>query len=160
MLALFTYTVQELAMRLSTVTQTGFTKLIRKYFGRGWLRYHLISLIGMNLLTLLTEFIGMTAGLVFIGVPLWIADLIAIALVLIIILFTGYWTKERMALFIAMVNFAFIVLAFLTKPDFSAIAHTFTSWVVPVGSEGVIWYIIATIGNSIAPWMIFFQGNA
>ena len=82
-------------MRLCVVTQTGFTRLIRQHFGRFWLTYHISTLTIENLLMLLTEFIGMTAGLTFMGLPLWLSDVLSLLLVLSIIIFTGYWTKEQ-----------------------------------------------------------------
>jgi Mn2+/Fe2+ NRAMP family transporter len=116
-LAVVTYTVQEMAMRLGTVTQIGFTKLIGDHYGRSWLYYHLATLFSENLLTLLTEFIGMTAGLVILGLPLWISDLISLLLILSITVLTGYWTKERLALLIGALNVIFVVVAVHDPPQ-------------------------------------------
>ncbi len=158
--AIFTFVTQEFAMRLCIVTQTGFTRLIRQHFGRFWLGYHISTLTVENLLMLLTEFIGMTAGLTFMGMPLWLSDILSLLLVLSIIVFTGYWTKERIALFLAVVNIAFVISAIMTHPSMSALGHAFTSWSVPAGSGALLWYIIALFGNAVAPWAIFFQGTA
>jgi Mn2+/Fe2+ NRAMP family transporter len=159
-LVLVTFTVQEMAMRLGTVTQTGFTKLISLRYGRFWVRYHVITLFSENMLTLLTEFIGMTAGLIILGLPLWISDMISLLLVISITVFTGYWTKERLALLIGALNVIFIVVAAMTHPSLAAIGHAFTAWSVPAGSSNLSWYIIALIGNAIAPWMVFYQCSA
>ena len=43
----------------------------------------------------MTEFIGMSAGLVILGLPMWAAVLIGLVLVLAIALFHGYATKEK-----------------------------------------------------------------
>ena len=49
----------------------------------------------------------------------------------------------------------------MTKPDWNAIANSFITWAVPSGEQGnVIWYMIALVGNAIAPWMIFYQNSA
>jgi Mn2+/Fe2+ NRAMP family transporter len=155
-----TYTTQELAMRLCTVTQTGFTKLIRLHFGEFWQTYNVISLSLSNLLMLTTEFIGMTAGLTVLGLPLLVSVLLSLMLTVSIILFTGYWTKERLALFVGAVNVVFVILAFMTHPRMAAIEHAFTAWDVPSNSSNVLWYVAALIGNSVAPFAIFFQGSA
>jgi Mn2+/Fe2+ NRAMP family transporter len=159
-LVVVTYTVQEMAMRLGTVTQTGFTKLICDHYGRSWLYYHLTTLFSENLLTLVTEFIGMTAGLIILGLPLWASDLTGLLLILSITVFTGYWTKERLALLIGALNVIFVVVACMTHPSLAAIGHAFAAWNVPAHSGDVSWYVIALIGNAIAPWMIFYQGSA
>ncbi len=159
-LAVVTYTVQEMAMRLGTVTQTGFTKLIYNHYGRSWMFYHIVTLFSENMLTLLTEFIGMTAGLIILGLPLWASDTISLLLILSITIFTGYWTKERLALLIGALNIIFIVVAGMTHPSIAAIGHAFATWNVPANSGNLFWYIIALVGNAIAPWMIFYQGSA
>jgi Mn2+/Fe2+ NRAMP family transporter len=160
--AIFTFVTQEFAMRLCIVTQTGFTRLIRQHFGRFWLTYHIATLTVENLLMLITEFIGMTAGLLLMGLPLWLSDVFSLLLVLAIIIFTGYWTKERIALFLAAVNIVFVISALMTHPSMAAIGHAFVAWNAPAGSNGLnlIWYIVALFGNSVAPWAIFFQGSS
>lgn len=159
-LVFITYTVQEMAMRLGVVTSKGYTHLVRKKYGKFWMCYHITALLAENLITLLTEFIGMSAGLVILGLPLWGGVLISLLLVLSITIFTGYWTKERLALLIGLFNIAFIIIAFITKPSFHALGNAFVTWSVPANSENLSLYIIALIGNAVAPWMIFYQNSA
>lgn len=159
-LAPLTFTIQEMSMRLGAVTQEGFSKLALRRYGRFWGYYHISTLAFENLLILVTEFIGMTAGLVLLGLPLWLSSLFCLLLVVVFVLFTGYWTKERVALFIAALNVIFLVVAAMTHPSLAAIGHAFAAWNVPAALQGgVIWYVIATIGNAVAPWMVFFQGS-
>jgi Mn2+/Fe2+ NRAMP family transporter len=108
---------------------------------------------------LVTEFIGMTAGLLIIGLPLWVGVILSLILAGSIIVFTGYWTKERIALFIGAMNVVFVVLAFLTHPSAAAVGHAFISWNVSPGSGNLFWYVAALVGNSVAPFAIFFQGS-
>ena len=160
-LVFVTYTVQEMAMRLGVVSAEGYSTLVPKRYGRVWMGYQLISLLAENFLTLLTEFMGMSAGLMVLGLPMWASVLIGLGLVLSLSLYHGYAAKERMAIVIGCLNFVFIVVAFLVQPDFSAVAQAFVSWGVPQGEEGdVAWYLIALVGNAIAPWMIFYQNSA
>lgn len=159
-LVIITYTVQEMSMRLSVVTQTGFTSLIKKYYGNLWIKYHITTICMENILMLTTEFIGMSAGLVVLGLPMWVSVLISLVLVLSVITMAGYWTKERLTLFIGFFNIVFIIIAFMTHPSIKNIAYTFIAWNYPKESQNLFWYIVAIIGNAVAPWMIFFQGNA
>ncbi|GMA64546.1 divalent metal cation transporter [Alicyclobacillus fastidiosus] len=159
-LAFLTFTVQEMSMRLSAVTQEGFSRLARRRYGKFWGYYHISTLAFENLLTLITEFIGMTAGLILLGIPMWLSDLICLMLITSFVIFTGYFTKERIALLVGVLNVVFLVVAGMTHPSLSAIGHAFAAWNVPHELQGgVIWFIIATVGNAIAPWMIFFQGS-
>lgn len=89
---------------------------------------------------------------------MWAAVLIGLVLVLAIALFRGYATKEKIAVGVGCLNIVFIVIACMTKPDWNAIANSFITWAVPSGEQGnVIWYMIALVGNAIAPWMIFIK---
>jgi Mn2+/Fe2+ NRAMP family transporter len=159
-LAFLTFTVQEMSMRLGAVTQEGFSRLARRRYGKFWGYYHISTLAFENVLTLITEFIGMTAGLVLLGIPMWIADFLCLILIVTFVIFTGYFTKERIALLVGSLNIVFLIVAGMTHPSFSAIGHAFVAWNVPPALQGgVIWFIIATVGNAIAPWIIFFQGS-
>ncbi|HWT75640.1 MAG TPA: divalent metal cation transporter [Mobilitalea sp.] len=159
-LVFITYAVQEMSMRLGVVTSRGYTHLVREKYGKIWMFYHIFALLAENLITLLTEFIGMSAGLVMLGLPLWAGVLASLLLVISITIFTGYWAKERLALLIALFNIAFIIIAFITKPSFQTIGHSLITWSVPANSHNVIFYVIALIGNAVAPWMIFYQNSA
>lgn len=159
-LAFLTFTVQEMSMRLGAVTQEGFSRLARRRYGKFWGYYHVSTLAFENLLTLITEFIGMTAGLILLGIPMWVSDLLCLILITSFAIFTGYFTKERIALLVGALNVVFLVIAGMTHPSFSTIGHAFIAWNVPHALRGgLIWFIIATVGNAIAPWMIFFQGS-
>ncbi len=161
LMVFITYTVQEMAMRLGVVATDSYNTLVKEKYGKFWMVYQLLSLVVENFITLITEFIGMSAGLVILGLPMWTAVLIGLALVLAIALFRGYATKEKIAVGIGSLNIVFIVIACLTKPDWSAVAGSFATWGVPGGEQGsVIWYVIALVGNAIAPWMIFYQNSA
>jgi Mn2+/Fe2+ NRAMP family transporter len=97
-----------------------------------------------NLLYIITEFVGMTAGLRLMGLPLWVSDIISFIFVSLVTFLMGYWAKERFGLFVAAIlpqqNHIFIL------------SHR--------RSNGMLVFIMATIGNAIAPFMLFFQNNA
>jgi Mn2+/Fe2+ NRAMP family transporter len=159
-LAPLSFTVQEMSMRLAAVTQEGLARLALRHYGR-FCGYYLVTTLAFeNLLTLITEFIGMTAGLILVGLPLWSSAVSCLLLVVTFVLFTGYWTKERVALFVGALNAIFLVVAAMTHPSMAKVGHALVAWDVPRANHaGVIWYVIATVGNAIAPWMIFFQGS-
>jgi Mn2+/Fe2+ NRAMP family transporter len=160
-LAPITYTVQEMAMRLGVVTQRVYTELLFSRFGRFWGYFSLSALLVANLMTLMTEFIGMTAGLTLLGLSLWASAVSSFLLVVSLALFTGYWTKERLALIVGALNVVFLGVAYLSHPDSAEIVKAFTTWDIPLNAQSIMmWFIIATIGNAVAPWMIFFQSSA
>src|SRR5260221_12704065 len=63
------YVNQEMVLRLGAIAQVGHAKLILRRFGRFWGAFSVIDLFGLNPLTLVTEFIGISLGLGVLGVP-------------------------------------------------------------------------------------------
>lgn len=163
MLAPIDYNMQEMSMRLSAVTHTEYRELVLRHFGRFWSYASVSALSIANLLYMITEFVGMTAGLTLLGLPLWAGDIVSLAFVSFVTFFMGYWKKERFVLFVAAINVVFIIAAFLSHPNSAQIVRVFTTW--PniswnLNSNGMLVFIMATIGNCIAPFMLFFQSNA
>src|ERR1700720_3885942 len=66
------YVNQEMVLRLGAVTGVGHARLIFERFGRFWGAFSVIDLFLLNALTIVTEFIGITLALDYLGLPkLW-----------------------------------------------------------------------------------------
>jgi Mn2+/Fe2+ NRAMP family transporter len=63
------YVNQEMVLRLGTVTGVGHARLILERFGRFWGAFSVIDLFLMNALTIVTEFIGISLALDYLGLP-------------------------------------------------------------------------------------------
>ena len=111
------YYFQEMSMRLSAVTQSDYRELLLRHFGRFWCYGSISALALANLLYIITEFVGMTAGLTLVGLPLWAADILSLIFVSAVTFLIGYWPKERFILFVGAINIVFIAAAILTRPD-------------------------------------------
>src|SRR5450755_4380996 len=62
------YVNQEMVLRLGTVTGVGHARLIFERFGKFWGAFSMIDLFILNALTIVTEFIGISLGLDYLGV--------------------------------------------------------------------------------------------
>ncbi|HXX38375.1 MAG TPA: divalent metal cation transporter [bacterium] len=158
------FVVQEMTVRLGAVTHRGHAELIFDRFGTFWGRFAMGDLVIGNFLTLVTEFIGIRAGLGFFGVPPLIAVGGAMALVFGVILTHRYWTWERIALGLAIFNGLFVPAALLAHPQWGAIGQSFVTW-SPMPKGGLFkpdtfLLIMADIGATVTPWMLFFQQSA
>ncbi|MGB7665634.1 MAG: divalent metal cation transporter, partial [Candidatus Acidiferrales bacterium] len=89
------FVVQEMTVRLGAVTHRGHAELIFDRFGKFWGLFSMADLMLGNFLTLVTEFIGVRAGLSFFGVRPGVAVGGALLLVLGAITTGRYWTWER-----------------------------------------------------------------
>ena len=154
-LVFVTYTVQEMAMRLGIVAGSGYTHLLSVYYGRGWMVFQVAALFIENLITLVTEFIGMSAGLSLIGIPRAVSVIISAILIMSIAVLSGYDAKEKFGLIIGLLNLFFIIFAFFTRPNV-----TMDKSIAISSGTDFRWYAAALIGNAIAPWMIFYQNSA
>jgi Mn2+/Fe2+ NRAMP family transporter len=157
------YNFQEMSMRLAAITQDEYRELLLRHFGRFWSHGSVAALALANLLYIITEFVGMTAGLAVAGLPLWAGDILSLIFVSVVTLLIGYWPKERLALCVGAVNVVFVAAAILSHPDPATIGQLFTSWprvAWNFSSNGMLVFIMATVGNTVAPFMLYFQNNA
>jgi Mn2+/Fe2+ NRAMP family transporter len=117
-------------------------------------------------LTLVTEFIAIQAGGLYFGVPSWLSVLLGIGLIIGSLALRRYATWERLLMGLAAFNLLFIPAALLAHPDGAALAralgHAVAHWgPLPGGLNTVfVTLILANIGATVTPWMIFFQQSA
>jgi Mn2+/Fe2+ NRAMP family transporter len=156
------YIVQEMTVRLGAVTKRGHAEMIWKRYGKFWGAFSLFDLVVANILTLITEFIGIATGLKVFGVPAWLSVIGGFVVVSSVLIFLKYYTWERIALWIAAGNLVFVPLVILAHPDWSKVISSFATWHIPHGSSfsTFIYIILANLGTTIAPWMLFFQQSS
>jgi len=148
---------QEMVARLGTVTGAGHARLIFERFGRRWGVFALGDLLALNLLTIVTELIGVTLALGYFGVSRYVAvPLAAAGLVLLTI--TGSFRRWERAMYVLVaVNLIAVPLALLSHPH----ARTVTGAVVPRLHGGLdarlVLFVIALVGTTVAPWQLFFH---
>jgi Mn2+/Fe2+ NRAMP family transporter len=153
--------VQEMTVRLGAATHRGHAELIFERFGPFWGWFSLIDLGIGNFLTLITEFIAIRAGLGFFGVPPWLGILLALAVLYTALMSHRYWTWERITMAAALFNLVFIPVALMTHPSWHSVGHAFASWQpLPGFSKDTVVFLLANIGATVTPWMLFFQQSA
>src|SRR5208283_736410 len=102
------YFVQEMTVRLGSVTKRGHAEAIFDGFGPFWGWFSLFDLLLSDWLTLVTEFIGMTSALAIFGVPPVITYITVTAILMIVVLSGRYWTFEKITLLFCGFNFVYI----------------------------------------------------
>ncbi len=154
--------VQEMTVRLGAVTHRGHAELIFDRFGKFWGFFSLGDLVLGNFLTLVTEFIGIRAGLGFFGIRPAVAVGAALLLVFAAMTTGRYWTWERITLGLAIFNGLFVPAALLAHPNWREVGHALITWTpLPHGNGfDILMLMLADIGATVTPWMIFFQQSA
>ena len=156
------FVVQEMAARIGAASGRGHAALIYDRFGRFWGNFAMIDLLVGNLLTLVTEFIGIRAGLGYFGVPPFVAVGGGIAVAILVAATARYTLWERITLALALGNAVFVPVALLARPDWGAVGHAFRTWQpLPGGiTQHSVLLMVADIGATVTPWMLFFQQGA
>ena len=156
------YYVQEMTVRLGAITKRGHAEAIFFAFGSFWGWFSLLDLILTDWLTLVTEFIGMTAAMSIFHVPGWITVTVVSVIMGLMVLQGRYWTWEKIAILFCTVNLIYIPAAFMVHPSVGdVLKNSFIPHLPPGGFTNELFFLLmANIGTTIAPWMVFFQQSA
>jgi Mn2+/Fe2+ NRAMP family transporter len=156
------YVVQEMTVRLGAATHRGHAELIFQRFGPFWGYFAMADLVFGNLLTLVTEFIAIQAGGIYFGLKPVTSVVAGVVLVLASLALRRYATWERVLLLLAAGNLLFIPAALLAHPHPEAVLHALAFWSpLPGGfNTKFVVLMLANIGATVTPWMIFFQQSA
>jgi Mn2+/Fe2+ NRAMP family transporter len=154
--------VQEMTVRLGAATHRGHAELIFDRFGPFWGWFSMTDLMLGNFLTLVTEFIAIRAGLGFFGIRPSVAVLGAFFVLFVALMTHRYWTWERVTLGAAMFNLLFVPVALLSRPHWGGVGQALVSWrPLPGGlTQETVLILLADIGATVTPWMLFFQQSA
>lgn len=155
------YICQEMTVRLGIITKRGHAEAIFEAFGPTWGWFSLLDLTLTDLLTIVTEFIGMTIALSIFGIPPLLTVVVVITFIMAILLNGRYWTWEKIVLVLCAANMIYVPLVMVVHPDLGQLWRTGVIPGFPYGlGSPVLFLIMANIGTTIAPWMIFFQQSS
>ena len=149
---------QEMVVRLGAVTGVGYARLIQERFGRFWGWFSVGTLCILNFLTIVTEFIGVSLALGYLGVSEYLAVPLA-AVSLVAITATGSFRSWERGMFVFVFGNLFVIpLFFMAHPGGSDVAHHFLIPSIHGGANSTsVLLIIAMVGTTVAPWQLFFQ---
>lgn len=151
--------VQEMCARMGAVTGKGLADLIRERFGVRWTALIMLALLIANAGVTVSEFVGIAAASDLFGVKPYISVPLAAIFVWFLIVKGSYKKVERIFLLMSLVFLGYIVSAFLSRPDWGAVA------VGMVRPEFKLEYaflftFVAVIGTTISPYMqVYVQSS-
>lgn len=158
LMCLLLIVVQESAARMGLATGKGFSSLIRERFGIRLTALAMGALLVSNTAVTLSEFAGIASGMALFGIPAYVSVPLAGLVVWLLSTSGSYKRVEKVLLAVSCVFLTYVVAAFLAGPDWgSALRSTLVPQVV--GEGRFFSLLIATIGTTIAPWMIFLAQN-
>jgi Mn2+/Fe2+ NRAMP family transporter len=156
------YYVQEMTVRLGAVTKRGHAEAIFTAFGRFWGWFSLLDLVMTDWLTMITEYIGMTAAMGIFHIPPIITVICCWIIMGSMIMSGRYWTWEKITLGLCVLNMIYIPAAFMVHPSVhDVIRYSCIPNLPPGGLTNALFFMLmANIGTTIAPWMLFFQQSS
>ncbi len=152
------YVNQEMVLRLGAVSGVGHARLIFERFGKFWGAFSVIDLFVLNALTIVTEFIGISLAVSYLGLPKVPTVIFAAAAVIGAVSTGSFRRFERLCLMLVVFSLLVIPLFLLVHPPVGEVARSFVVPSLPHGQlPTVMLLIIAIVGTTVAPWQLFFQ---
>jgi len=103
----------------------------------------------------------MTAAMAIFGVPPIITVVIVLLLLMFMVFQGRYWTWEKIVLLFCILNLIYVPAAFFVNPSWSTVLGKGLIPNLPGGFSGeLFFFLMANIGTTIAPWMVFFQQSS
>ncbi len=152
------YVNQEMVLRLGAVTGVGHARLIFERFGKFWGSFSVIDLFLLNALTIVTEFIGISLALDYLGLDKTTGVIVSAALILIAVSTGNFRRFERFAMALVFASLLLIPITFMVHPPLAQVARDLVVPQIPAGKlSDVMLIIIGLVGTTVAPWQLFFQ---
>jgi len=151
------YVNQEMVLRLGAVTRVGHARLIFERFGKFWGAFSIGDLVILNGLTIVTEFIGVSLALGFLGCPKTIAIPVAAVLLFAVVAGGSFRRWEQVTFVLIAANVALIPIVLSVHPTLGPSMRGLMPS-LPGGADSVVLLLImAIVGTTVAPWQLFFQ---
>ena len=151
--------VQEMCARMGAVTGKGLADLIRERFGVRWTALIMLALLIANAGVTVSEFVGIAAATELFGVSRYISVPLAAILVWMLVVKGSYKRVERAFLLMSLVFIGYIVSAFLSRPDWGAVAVGLVKPELKL-EHAFLFTLVAVIGTTISPYMqVYVQSS-
>ena len=152
------YVNQEMVLRLGAVTGVGHARLILARFGKFWGAFSVIDLFILNGLTIVTEFIGISLALDYLGVSKVAGVAIAAALTMVAASTGNFRRFERFALMLCLGSLLLVPIVLAVHVPAGQVARDLFIPGLPEGKlSDILLLVIGIVGTTVAPWQLFFQ---
>lgn len=148
--------VEVTSAKMGAVTGKGFSALIREQFGIRITTFAMAALLFGNIATTFSEFAGIASGMEMFGVSKYISVPIAAIAVWVLVVGGSYKRVQGVFMALSFVFVTYVIAAFVCEPNWEA-ALLYTAIPSFSSNSGFVALVIAMIGTTIAPWMMFFS---
>ena len=150
--------IQEMVARLGAVTGVGHGRLIRERFGRYWGNLSIFSILFLNFMIIITEFIGISLAMEYFGVTPYASVPVAVIMLFLVTASGSFRRWERFMMLFVAVNLFLVPLVLAAKPHLTTVVHhALVPGIRGGATSSSVLLIISIIGTTVAPWQLFFQ---
>jgi NRAMP (natural resistance-associated macrophage protein)-like metal ion transporter len=149
--------VQLMCARLGMVTGRGLASVVRRRYSRLVLWSSCLVLVVANVINIGADLGGMAdAAQMVTGIrSVWLTPVFAIVIV-VLMLFSSYRAIARVFKWLTLVLFAYVITAFVVRPDWRAVLHA--TFVPQIHWSGeYLSVLVAILGTTISPYLFFWQ---
>lgn len=153
----FMIAVQEMCGRIGVVTGKGLAGVIRTHYGKKLLFGAVLLLFVANTVNIGANLGAMAASAELLLPGPFLSWLIAFTILIVVLqVFIPYQRYAKFLKFLALSIFAYVIVGFFVKADWSAV---FKSFVLPSFSfsSGFLINVVAFLGTTISPYLFFWQ---
>ncbi len=151
--------VQEMCVRMGAVTGQGLADLIREQFGVRWTALVMLALLIANTGVIISEFVGIAQASELLGIPRFATVPLAAGFIWWLVVKGSQRRVERVFLAMSLVFFAYVLAAFLARPDWGQAAAGFVEPKFEL-ELGYLFTVMALIGTTITPFMQVYAQSA
>lgn len=151
--------VQLICARIGLVSGQGLAGAIRREYPRAFVYAACLLLLAANVFNISADLGGMAEAVEMLtGVPALVVVPLVGLVVLVVTIWTTYATFARYLKWLTAVLFAYVIAAFLAKPDWTAVLR---SSVLPDlrWDRAYVATLVGILGTTISPYLFFWQAS-
>ncbi|MGB9613698.1 MAG: NRAMP family divalent metal transporter, partial [Candidatus Margulisiibacteriota bacterium] len=147
--------ILDMCAKMGVVTGKGLMDLIRENYGLRWSTFAITCLFVANLAAVISNFGGIAGSLEILGISRYLGLPLLTMAIWILLYWGSYKVVERSLLVISLVVLSYVGSAFLAKPDWGLVLRQSFFPSIQL-SPDYLMLVVAFVGTTIAPWMLFF----
>jgi NRAMP (natural resistance-associated macrophage protein)-like metal ion transporter len=151
--------VQHICAKIGMCSGRGLAGVLRKFYPR-WLLYPAVAgLVVANTINVGVDISAIAAAInMFVPIPIWAMVLPIGIAILVLQIWGSYHLIVKIFKWLTLSLFAYVIAAFLAKPDWAAVAYaTFVPQISFTGEY--VTTIVAILGTTISPYLFFWEAS-
>jgi NRAMP (natural resistance-associated macrophage protein)-like metal ion transporter len=162
-LALFSFpfmvVIQQMCGRIGMVTGKGLAGVIRTHYSKPVLYFAVSLLMITNTINIGADLGAMaTSAQMLLGLPFLLWLFLMTGFIIILEVFLTYKTYSKILKYLALTLFAYVLTAFIVKPDWGIIAKSTVFPQIQFSGDYLL-NVVAILGTTISPYLFFWQGS-